>query len=192
MEKFKIDRLEEICMYINVNKFIRYAKLHRGKVDTYLYKDYLKFASVLGYDLKSNKYAFQKELRKEHDKLAIQYKIHNKELLDKTISRRYKKLEKNVFKNKNFIITPSPTIAALEDESKQQHNCVRTYAEDYASEICDIYFMRDIKAQDKSLVTVEVKDNKVVQSRIKYNDSPNKTQIQFLDNWERKVLKGAA
>mgnify|MGYP004480687593 FL=1 len=52
--------------------------------------------------------------------------------------------------------------------------------------------MRDIKAQAKSLVTVEVKDNKVVQSRIKYNDSPNKTQIQFLDNWERKVLKGAA
>lgn len=152
LEKFKIDRLEEIC----------------------------------------NKYAFPKELRKEHDKLAIQYKIHNKELLDKAISRRYEKLEKNVFKNKNFIITPAPTIAALEDESKQQHNCVRTYAEDYASGICDIYFMRDIKAQDKSLVTVEVKDNKVVQSRIKYNDSPNKTQIQFLDNWERKVLKGAA
>lgn len=192
LEKFKIDRLEEICMYININRFIRYAKLHRGKVDTYLYKDYLKFASVLGYDLKSNKYAFPKELRKEHDKLAIQYKIHNKELLDKAISRRYKKLEKNVFKNKKFIITPAPTIAALEDESKQQHNCVRTYAEDYASGICDIYFMRDIKAQDKSLVTVEVKDNKVVQSRIKYNDSPNKTQIQFLDNWERKVLKGAA
>ena len=96
------------------------------------------------------------------------------------------------YNNKNFIINPAPTIAALEDESKQQHNCVRTYAEDYASGICDIYCMRDIKAQDKSLVTVEVKDNKVVQSRIKYNDSPNKTQIQFLDNWERKVLKGAA
>ena len=26
----------------------------------------------------------------------------------------------------------------------------------------------------------------------KYNNLPNKTQIQFLDNWEQKVLKGAA
>lgn len=192
LEKYKIDRLEEICMYINANRFIQYAKLHRGKLDTYLYKDYLKFASVLGYDLKSNKYAFPKNLRKEHDKLAVQYKIHNKELLNKAILRRYANLEKNIFKNKNFIITPAPNMEALEDESKQQHNCVRTYAEDYASGACDIYFLRDIKNKDKSLVTVEVKHNNVVQSRIKYNELPNKNQVAFLEKWEQNVLKGAA
>lgn len=192
LEKYKIDRLEEICMYINVNRFIQYAKLHRGKVDTYLYKDYLKFASVLGYDLKSNKYAFPEDLRKEHDRLAAQYKIHNKEILNKAILRRYENLEKNIFENKNFIITPAPTMEALEDESKQQHNCVRTYAEDYASGACDIYFMRDIKNKDKSLVTVEVQQGKVVQSRIKYNYSPNEKQEKFLNKWEQTILKEAA
>lgn len=189
LEKYNIDRLREISLYININRFIKYAKLHRGKVDTFLYKDYLKFASALGYDLKSNKYAFPNDLRKEHDKFAEQYKIHNRELLNNAILKRYEKLAKNTFKNNNFIITPAPTMAALEDESKQQHNCVRTYAEDYASGICDIYFMRDIKKQDESLVTVEVRNNEVVQSRIKYNDSPDETQLEFLDNWEQNVLK---
>ena len=44
----------------------------------------------------------------------------------------------------------------------------------------------------KSLVTVEVKNNKVIQSRIKNNDDPNKNQLAFLNEWEQKVLKGAA
>jgi hypothetical protein len=52
--------------------------------------------------------------------------------------------------------------------------------------------MRDIKKPKKSLVTVEVKNNRVVQSRIKNNYDPNEKQIQFLQKWEQNVLKGAA
>lgn len=52
--------------------------------------------------------------------------------------------------------------------------------------------MRNIKKQDKSLVTVEVKNNRVVQSRIKNNKDPNKKQFKFLEKWEQKVLRKAA
>ena len=52
--------------------------------------------------------------------------------------------------------------------------------------------MRSTDKPKKSLVTVEVKNNKVVQSRIKNNNNPNEKQIQFLQKWEQSVLKEAA
>ena len=51
---------------------------------------------------------------------------------------------------------------------------------------------RDINQPKKSLVTIEVKNNKVVQSKIKNNAEPNKKQLAFINKWEQKVLKGVA
>lgn len=187
-----INDLEEISQYISLNRFIKYSKMHRGKIETYLYKDYLRFAKMLGLDLKNNRYAFPKNVRVEHDKLESQYKIQNKELIQSAIVKRNKELLVNKFKNNNYIILPAPTLESLQDESKQQDNCVRTYAERYAQGLCDIYFMRDIKNQEKSLVTVEVKNNEVVQSRIKYNKDPNEKQLKFLHEWENNILRKVA
>lgn len=184
--------LEEVSKYISLNRFIRYAKMHHRNVRMYLYKDYLRFAKLLGFDLKNNKYAFPKNLKEEHDKLEKQYKIQSTELIKKAIIKRGKELSANKYQNNKFIILPARTLKALQDESKQQNNCVRTYAEKYAEGTCDIYFMRDIKKPKKSLVTVEVKDNRIVQSRIKSNDTPNEKQLKFLEAWEKNVLRKVA
>ena len=173
--------LEEISEYISLNRFIKYSKKCQKKVDTYLYKDYLRFAKILGFDLKNNKYAFPKNLREEHDKLSNQYKIQNKKIICDLIKKRGKELSSNKYQNKKFIIFPALSIESLKDESKQQNNCVQTYAEKYATGTCDIYFMRDINKPKKSLVTIEVKNNSVVQSRIKNNDDPNKKQLEFIN-----------
>ncbi|MCF0125371.1 MAG: PcfJ domain-containing protein, partial [Clostridia bacterium] len=101
-------------------------------------------------------------------------------------------LIKNVFKNNEFIIFPASSVAELVEESKQQNNCVRTYAERYADGNCDIYFMRKIDTPNVSLVTVEVRDNKVVQKRTKNNEKTNKKQDKFLDTWQKKVLERVA
>ena len=184
--------LEEISKYISLNRFIKYSKMHHRKVKTYLYRDYLRFAKLLGFDLKNNKYVFPKNLREAHDQLENQYEVQCDEIMRKAIRKRGKELSINIFKNNKFIILPAFTLKALQDESKQQNNCVRTYAERYAEGECDIYFLRNAKNIKSSLVTVEVKNNKVVQSRIKNNDDPNETQLAFLNEWEQKVLKGAA
>lgn len=184
--------LEEIANYIPITRFIKYAKLRRRKVDVYMYKDYLRFASFLGLDLKNNKYAFPKDLRAEHDKLEAQYEINSQKIINNAIKKRGKLLSKNVYKNKKFIVFPAKSVADLVNESKQQNNCVRTYTERYADGTCDIYFLRNIDEQKKSLVTVEVRNNKVVQSRTKNNHSINAKQEKFLNIWEQKVLKGAA
>lgn len=184
--------LEEVSKYISLNRFIRYAKMHHGNVKMYLYKDYLRFAKLLGFDLKNNRYAFPKNLKEEHDKLEKQYKIQSTEFMKKAIIKRGKELSSNTYQTKNFIILPARTLKDLLDESKQQNNCVRTYAEDYAAGTCDIYFMRNVNEQKKSLVTVEVKNNQVVQSRIKNNKDPNESQKKFLEKWEHNVLQKVA
>ena len=197
LEKFvtygeSIRNLEEISQYISLNRFIKYCKMHRGKVKPYLYKDYLRLAKLLGFDLKNNRYAFPKNLREEHDKLEKQYEIQSKKIINEAIIKRSKQLLANKYKNNKFIILPARTLNDLQDESKQQNNCVRTYAEQYAEGKCDIYFMRTLDKPKKSLVTVEVQDNEIVQSRIKNNNNPNEKQIQFLQKWEQNVLKEAA
>lgn len=184
--------LEEIAKYISLNRFIKYSKMHHKNVKIYLYKDYLRFAKSLGFDLKNKRYAFPKNLKEEHDKLAAQYDIKKNEIIQNAIIKRGKELIKNQYKNKNFIILPAPSLEALINEGKQQNNCVRTYAEKYAESDCDIYFMRDINKPKKSLVTIEVKNNSVVQSRIKNNDDPNQKQLEFINKWEQEVLKGVA
>ena len=184
--------LEEVSNYISLNRFIKYSKMHRKNIRMYLYKDYLRFAKGLGLDLKNNRYAFPKNLKEEHDRLAKEFEIKNKEMVNNAIIKRSKELSSNTYKNSKFIILPAYSLNDLQEESTQQNNCVRTYAEKYAAGQCDIYFMRDIKKQDKSLVTVEVKNNRVVQSRIKNNKDPNEKQIKFLEKWEQKVLRKAA
>ena len=48
--------------------------------------------------------------------------------------------------------------------------------------------MRDKNNQEKPLVTVEVKNNEIVQARAKNNDNPSDEQWKFLEKWKKKVL----
>ena len=79
----------------------------------------------------------------------------------------------------------------LVDESKQQSHCVRNYAKLYAEGECDLYFMREKETPKQSLVTVEVKNGRVVQSRGRFNSNINTKQKRFLNLWQKKVLKVA-
>lgn len=188
----EIDTFEEISKYIKLDRFIQYSKMKHHKIDIHMYKDYLRFAKLLGLDLKNNRYAFPKNLKESHDELEKQYEINNKKIINLAIVKRSNELSKNTFNDGKFIVLPATSIKDLQNESSQQNNCVRTYAEKYAEGFCDIYFMRNAKKPGKSLVTVEVRHNKVVQSRIKNNKCPTDQQLQFLKSWEQNVLKGAA
>lgn len=181
--------IEEIAELIDLNKFIKYAKMHRGKVDIYTYKDYIKFAKSLGLDLKNKRILYPENLKEQHDILEKEYKIESRNIINKSINKRYQELKKYEFEKDKFIIIPANSMESLENESEQQSNCVRTYSEKYADGKCDIYFMRKKSNKNKSLVTVEVRNNEVVQSRAKYNASPTEEQLIFLALWQKEILQ---
>ena len=183
--------IDEINRYMSLDKFIRYFKSNNLS-DARLYLDYLKFAEKLGIDLKNKRYLFPENLKEMHDEYEKQIETAKQKKLANEILKRARMLKRNIFKNKTFIIFPAENVQALIDESAQQNNCVRTYAEEYAKGNCDIYFMRYVKNQKVSLVTVEVKENKVVQKRIKNNEKTTSTQNKFLKLWEEKILNKIA
>lgn len=183
--------VEDIKKYTSVENFIKYFRTKKLK-DAHLYRDYLKFAKELGFDLKNKRYLFPDKLKTMHDKYEKQVKIMQQEKILKGIQKRAEQLKKYIFKDKEFIIFPAVSINAMIDESKQQNNCVKTYTERYSNGECDIYFMRRVDKPNISLVTVEVKDNRVVQKRTKNNERTNKKQDKFLDKWQQRVLQKVA
>ena len=68
-------------------------------------------------------------------------------------------------------------------------NCVRTYGEQIASGECEIFFMREKNNVSKSLVTIEVRDNRVVQARSRFNEDITSEQRKIVNKFESKLVK---
>ena len=171
----------------DMNKFHNY--INDNEIDMHDYIDYLNWAKQLGLDVKSNRIKYPKDFYKEHDKLYKEVIINdNKDINDKLI-KISEQLKINTYEDDKYIIFPCYDIDSLLDESKQMHNCVRTYIDWIANHECEIYFMRYKDDKDTSLVTVEVRDGKVEQARRKFNRKITKEDRLFLDKFEMNYTK---
>ena len=154
----------------------------------YEYLDYLKACVRLEYDMKNSRVLYPKNLKEAHDKAINLLKLVLNESNDKLIKERAKLLDKFTYNDKKYVVFAANSVESLLDESKQQNNCVKTYIDDYALAETDIYFMREIEHKEKSLVTIEVKNNRVVQCRIKDNYLPNNEQMNFINKWAKNKM----
>ena len=195
INSYDINIIKKYSTFIQSNRLLESIDLKLAdkftdlsEQNVYEYGDYLEFIKKLKYDLKDKKILYPSNIKEAHDNAEKQIEIVKNKKFNSAISKRYKTLIKNKFNNKKYIIFPAKNVEALVDESSQQNNCVRTYAEKVAKGECDIYFMRYLESENKSLVTVEVRNNKVVQKRTKNNFETTKEQDRFLSKWEKEVL----
>ena len=93
-----------------------------------------------------------------------------------------------MYEDDNYVIYPVSSIKDLVEESRQQKNCVRTYCERIADNECQIYLMRKKEDINKSFVTIEIHDNKIVQARLKYNEIPSEDIYKILKDWEKNLI----
>lgn len=179
--------LDDLKPYnIDLRKLKKFTNIEQ--TNFYEYVDYLNMSRELRYDMKSKKVLYPINIQNAHDKIQKLYRVNKDKKMNKKIAKIYKQLCTNIYQNKKYIIFPAKSIDSLIDESNQQNNCVQSYAEKYAERECDIYFMRLVNEKNKSLVTVEVRKNKVVQQRTKMNNRTTKEQQRFLKLWENKIL----
>lgn len=180
--------LKELSRFVNIEK--AYYKVLKCNNIYYEqeYLDYLRACYQMDYDMKDSKILYPNNLQKEHDKIMKLLEVVRNEANDRLIKERATILKDNVYSNQKYIVFPANSIESLVDESKQMNNCVKTYAEKFALGDCDLYFMRELDRQNKSLVTVEVRNGVVVQSRAKNNSLPNEEQQKFLNIWQQKIL----
>lgn len=71
----------------------------------------------------------------------------------------------------------------IKDESVQMNNCVSSYIQRVIDGRCHILFLRYKDKPNESLVTIEVRDDKIVQALQKYNHPLTKEQQEIVDKW---------
>ena len=78
------------------------------------------------------------------------------------------------------------TTADIKQEAKNQHNCVATYIGRVLHEDCHIMFMRPTNDINNSYITLEIRNNKIVQAKRKYNEEPSNEEYEVIDKWNEK------
>lgn len=185
-----ISNLEELSRYVDLEQaYYKVLRIKRNR--EYDYLDYLRACVQLGYDMKDKKILYPTNLQDAHDKATNLVVIVKNEANDRLIKERLKELSKNTYQNDKYIVYAADSVESLLKESKELSHCVKTYIERYALAETSIYFMREINNKDKPLVTIEVKNNEILQARAKCNADPNEEQLKFLDLWKTKILNNA-
>ena len=83
------------------------------------------------------------------------------------------------------------TTQDIKDEAVQQQNCVASYISRVIDGYCDILFLRKKDAPTKSVVTIEVRNGKVVQAFQAYNTPCNEEQREAIEAFNKKFAKEA-
>jgi len=152
------------------------------------YNDYFRMIVDMRLDLSDDKILFPDNFKEARDAVYKEYLL----VKDKDIAKKIKDYSKlysiNTYEDDKYIIFPAKDVESLIDESNQMSNCVRTYTEAIAAGACEIFFMREKCNVNKSLVTIEVRDNKVVQARSKFNNDLTSEQSKIVNKFETQLV----
>lgn len=141
--------------------------------------------------------------------ISHKYEKYPKNLLTthKIATRNYNRLktkfEEEAFENAidksmeysygDYIFIYPETTQEIKNEAAQQNNCVASYIQRVIDGKCHILFMRKKDNKEKSLVTIEVRDNKIVQCKGKFNRDCTEKEMTAINKWnearQRKINK---
>lgn len=140
--------------------------------------DYARMMSQI-----SNKYEkYPKHLLTSHQIAIRTYQRLRRQFEESNFLKRVN--HKMDFRYKDWAVIYPDSTQDIKDEAVQQNNCVASYIQDVIDGKCDIVFLRKIGTLNKSLVTVEVRDGKVVQCRRKYNWECTPEELDVLARYE--------
>lgn len=104
-----------------------------------------------------------------------------------------KRVDKEMeYKYKDYIFIYPETPEDIKDEAVQQTNCVAGYIDKVLNGTCHIVFLRNKNTPKQSLVTIEVKNNQVVQALRAFNKSistSEQTAINYYNKYLCKLAK---
>lgn len=146
-----------------------------------LLRDYMRMMAAM----KLNPDKYSKSLKKDHDIATMNYKVVKddikKEEFKKVVDKdTYKEL---IYEDRkyNVVLPAEPNDLVL--EGKNLSHCVASYVEDVIKEKCKILFIREKNGIDNSLLTVEVRGNRIVQVKGFDNRLAKSEERTFLNKW---------
>lgn len=178
------------------------------------YRDYIGEAKEIGYDLESDYFRFPKSLPEAHrisgklleKKRAAEQKAQKKaEKLQREKEEAALKLKIKDFEEKilsklmaleytdgKLMITPARCEAELKEESRQLGHCVGggNYWRNMVEGKSLIFFIRSTDEPGKSLYTLQLQNEAVVQCRGKSNCNMTEEVQAFVNKWRQEVVIG--
>ena len=87
-----------------------------------------------------------------------------------------------------YTITQLHTTEELFEEGLNQHHCVLTYTNYCISGMCSIWSLRMVTGEEKPerMVTMEIRNRRIVQARGKYNRMPTRFEHDIINDWAEK------
>ena len=152
-----------------------------------IFQDVYDYADMM-MQLYDNYDRYPENFSKAHSKACEEYNRISKEYDEIKYSGNY--VERNVLEYECEIdgfkfIYPRKT-SDIKKEGISQHNCVATYINRVLSENCHIMFMRPVDNIEESYITLEIRNNQIVQAKRKYNDDPSKEERKIIEKWNEK------
>ena len=112
------------------------------------------------------------------------YNRMKKEFSEELFKKRINKQYECSFGDYIFIYPDSTQ--DIKDEASQQNNCVASYIDKVIDGECHILFLRKKNKPDDSLVTIEVRNNKIVQARRRFNDPATDEDQKAIDAFNKR------
>ena len=110
-------------------------------------------------------------------------KEFSEELFKKRINKDYE------CTYKDYVFIYPNCVQDIRDETVSQNNCVASYIDKVIDGNCHILFLRKKSSPKESLVTIEVRDDKIVQAKRRFNYPVTKEDQEAIDYWNNKFSK---
>lgn len=152
----------------------------------YLIRELYDYASMM--KQLSDKYdKYPRHFLTTHQIAIRNYQRMKKEFSEELFKKRINKQYECSFGNYAFVYPDSTQ--DIKDEAVQMSNCVSSYIDKVINGECHILFLRKKDSPDKSLVTIEVRNNQIVQARRKFNDPVSEEEQNVIDAFNNKFAK---
>lgn len=195
------DTIVDILQYITSYKLMKYTEDQSNvykesgiywRKESFLsdYRDYLTMCEALEYDMNNSFILFPAKLKEAHDRLNDLSDKETSEAYDRQIRKQFEILSKRYrFARYGYIVIPPQTGRDIIDEGNNLHHCVGRYIKKVATKKDIIMFVRKENEPEKSLCTVELKGNRILQARVFGNIDPPPEINKFIKAWKREVLE---
>lgn len=181
---------EEIEQYVSFFAAARYVEKQRKQI--YLYRDYLRMASELGWDLTRKRILYPDNLQRAHDEVMDLRKEQREEIATEKMKKQVEKIVKELpeFRAGELLIRAARSQEELNRESQALTHCVRSYGERIINGACMIFFIRKTADPDTPFYTLELnKKKELVQCRGDHNRGMTEEVETFVNLWLAKIQK---
>lgn len=147
------------------------------------YSDYIRMVNEMEYERFDR---YPKFLRTIHDFVSRNYRVNLTDIEKKLWEKSYQNNQKYDYSYKDYKIFPPKEPSDLIKEGNVLCHCVASYIGKVSRGLSTILFLREKQDIDTPLVTIEVKDKRIIQVSGKMNYPPTQEQDMIIKKFAEK------